>query len=114
MKIALFSPLVFFFSCLLHLCVAQQYAGDVIPNSLPAVPGSEIVYFKVNDPKGINNHLTVTNYYSLQANHKKLDPTRVQRAIIVIHGLDRDPGTYMSNVYSAFTKSSSGTNFDRC
>lgn len=76
---------------------AQQYAGDVIPNSLPSVPGSEIVYFRIPDPAGFNNHLTLTNYYSLQANGQELVPSQLQRAVIVVHGLARDPGTYMSN-----------------
>ena len=83
---------------LLPLISAQQYAGDVIPNSLPTVPGSTITYFKINDPAGKNHNLTLTNYYSLQTDGTPLVPNAVQRAIIVIHGLNRDPGTYMSNV----------------
>lgn len=80
---------------------AQQYAGDFINNTLPVVPGSEIVYFRINDPKGKNNNLTLTNYYSLQLNGQRLVPSQIQRAVIIIHGLDRDPGTYMSNMLSA-------------
>ena len=78
--------------------LAQQYAGDVIPNSMPSVPGSEFAYFRINDPAGANNQLTLMNYQNLLANGSRLDPNAVQRAVIVIHGLNQDPGTYMSNV----------------
>lgn len=87
-----------FATALVQPAFAQQYAGDTIPNSLPSVPGSELVYFKIQDPAGKNQHLTLTNYYSKQANGAQLDPIQVQRAVIVIHGLNRDPGTYMANV----------------
>jgi len=80
------------------LVSAQQYAGDVIPNSLPGVPGSELVYFRIKDPAGLNNNLTLTNYQSKQTNGNRLVPSQVERVVIVIHGLNRDPGTYMSNV----------------
>lgn len=78
--------------------LAQQYAGDVIPNSLPLTPGSELVYFRVKDPAGKNNNLTLINYYSLQQDSSRLDPTQLQRAVIIVHGLNQDPGTYMSTV----------------
>lgn len=81
--------------------LAQQYAGDVIPNSLPRVPGSELVYFRVADPKGKNNNLTLINYQNVQLDGSRLDPSKLQRAVIIIHGLNRDPGTYMSNMLSA-------------
>ncbi|GAM89397.1 hypothetical protein ANO11243_074350 [Dothideomycetidae sp. 11243] len=92
---------------LLPLAVAQQYAGDVIPNSLPAVPGAEITYFRVADPAGKNNNLTLTNYASLY-NSQRLPPSQVQRVVIIIHGLDRDPGTYMANMLSALAQTSTG------
>jgi len=82
---------------------AQQYAGDKINNSLPYVPGSEIVYWRITDPAGKNNNLTLTNYQSLQTNGARLDSSQLQRLIIVIHGLNRDPGTYMSNVSLTFS-----------
>lgn len=46
--------------------LAQQYAGDVIPNTLPTVPGAEIAFFRINDPSGKNKNLTLTNYYTRQ------------------------------------------------
>ena len=98
MPFFLTSVLAFTVVCLVQLSRAQQYAGDVIPNSLPGVPGSEITYFRIVDPKGKSDHLTLTNYYSHQANGQQVDPSKLRRAIIVIHGLNRDPGTYMSNV----------------
>ena len=81
-----------------HVVTAQQYAGDNITQTIESVPGSEIAYFKVKDPAGKSAHLTLTNYYSLQANNARLVPSQLKRAVIVIHGLDRDPWTYMSNV----------------
>jgi len=86
---------------LLQLVLAQQYAGDVIPNSLGSVPGSELVYFKIKEPNGKTPkayNLTLTNYQSLQTNGQRIVPSQIQRAVIIIHGLDRDPGTYISNV----------------
>ena len=81
--------------------LAQQYTGDVIPNSLPGVPGSELLYFRITDPKGKNNNLTLINYQNLQLDGSRLVPSKLQRAVIIIHGLNRDPGTYMSNMLSA-------------
>lgn len=82
----------------LSQALAQQYAGDKINNSLPLVPGSELVYFKIKDPAGRNGMLTLINYQSLQQNQSQLDPTVLQRAVVVIHGLNQDPGTYMATV----------------
>jgi len=99
------------FNSLILLCIvfaslppstsAQQYAGDVIPNSLPLTPGSELTYFRINDPAGKNNNLTLINYYSLQQDQSRLAPTQLQRAVVIIHGLNQDPGTYMSLVRSS-------------
>ncbi|KAI4721898.1 hypothetical protein E4T48_01915 [Aureobasidium sp. EXF-10727] len=94
---------------------AQQYAGDVIPNATyPGVPGSEIVYFRVKDPAGVNNNLTLVNYQSLGSNGKRINPAKVKRAVIIIHGLNRDAGTYMSNMLSALSQvtGDSNINFD--
>lgn len=98
---SLWSTIVTLGSLLIQLIAAQQYAGDVIPNSLPNVPGSELVYFKIKEPLGAKPkayNLTLTNYQSLQTSGKQLVPSQVQRAVIIIHGLNRDPGTYISNV----------------
>lgn len=102
-------------AALANVTQAQQYAGDIIPNSLPVVPGSEITYFRINDPSGKNKNLTLTNYYSHGKNTaKRLVEANIQRAVIIIHGLNRDPGTYMSNMLSALAqaKSDPNVNFD--
>lgn len=86
----------------------QQYAGEVIDTSLPTVPGSEIAFFKIpgvmdsNKKKAANS--TLINYYSHGSNDKRLIESRVQRAVIIIHGLNRDPGTYESNMLSALAQ----------
>lgn len=66
---------------------AQQYAGSNITNSLPAVTGSAISFFKVNDIRGST---TLMNYFSAP-NGARQDASKVQRAIIVLHGANRDP-----------------------
>lgn len=80
---------------LLATVFAQQYAGDKIETQLPLVPGAEIAFFRIADPTGHHHHLTLTNYYSLGINDERLVPDQVQRAVIIIHGRDRDPGNYM-------------------
>lgn len=85
----------------LTLTSAQQYFGDTIPNTLPSVPGAEIAYFRIADPAGKNKKLTLTNYYSHGKSNKRLVESNVQRAVVIIHGLNRDPGTYMANMLSA-------------
>ncbi|KAL1297904.1 hypothetical protein AAFC00_006419 [Neodothiora populina] len=107
MQSSLWKTLICLTSLLVELTIAQQYAGDVIPNSLPAVPGSEIAYFKIKEPTGKTPkayNLTLTNYQSLQANGKQLDPLQIQRAVIIVHGLQRDPGLYISNVMTAISQ----------
>lgn len=86
--------------------LAQQYAGDAIPNSLPGVPGAEIAYFRINDPSGKNKNLTLTNYYARQENGQRIVESNIRRAVVIIHGLNRDPGTYASNMMSALAQES--------
>lgn len=43
----------------------------------------------------------MTNYFSKNGNGDRLDTNDVKRAVIIIHGLNRDPGTYMANTLSA-------------
>jgi hypothetical protein len=80
--------------------VAQQYAGDYIPGSLPQRSGSEI-----SDPSGANDHLTLINYYSLGSNGQRIQPSNVQRAVIMMSGQRRDADQYIGYV-SALLKSS--------
>ncbi|CAK3895299.1 hypothetical protein AC578_1337 [Lecanosticta acicola] len=110
----LFHVAIVLLSWLVGIANGQQYAGDIITNSLPAVPGSEITYFRINDASGKNKNLTLINYYSQGKGNQRLVESNVQRAVVVIHGLDRDPGTYVSNMLSALGQvtSDSNVNFD--
>ena len=95
------------------LVVGQQYAGDLIPNQLPTVPGSEIAYFLVQNPTGANHNLTLINYYSLQQNDQRVVASALMRAVIVIHGLGEDPSTYEAQALSALGQQSSDPNCNR-
>ncbi|KAI4843157.1 hypothetical protein E4T44_06211, partial [Aureobasidium sp. EXF-8845] len=115
MLTSVWKTLVVLSALLLENVSAQQYLGDVIPNATyPGVPGSELVYFRVKDPAGANNNLTLVNYQSLGSNGKRIDASKVKRAVIIIHGLNRDAGTYMSNMLSALSQvnTDSNINFD--
>lgn len=97
-------------ACLFDCISAQQYAGDAINTTLPSVPGSEITYFRINDPSGNNKNLTLVNYYSHGKSNQRLVESKVQRAVVIVHGLNRDPGTYMSNMLSALSQVTSDSN----
>jgi hypothetical protein len=96
---------------------AQQYAGEVIDTKLPNVPGSEIAFFKIpgvtdgTKPKAAN--LTLINYYSHGSNDKRLVESKVQRAVIIIHGLNRDPDTYQANMQSALAQFTGDSNINK-
>ncbi|ETN39279.1 uncharacterized protein HMPREF1541_05502 [Cyphellophora europaea CBS 101466] len=94
-----FVTLLFGLLSLVSLSFAQQYAGENIPNSLPAVAGSELAFFKIRDTK--NQTATLLNYYSLNSNGGQIDPANVKRAVVIIHGLLRDPYLYIANVMQA-------------
>jgi hypothetical protein len=78
--------------------LAQQYAGDYIPGSLPQRSGSEIAYFKIRDPSNVNDHLTLINYYSLGSDGNRIKPSNVQRAVIMMSGQRRDANQYIGYV----------------
>ena len=114
MRVSLFTAtLAFSVSLFCVVAFAQQYAGDAIPNSLPTVPGSEITYFRVKDPSGKNKNLTLINYYSHQTNDQRIVESQINRAVVIIHGLNRDPGTYESNMMSALAQVTSDPNVNR-
>ena len=96
---------------------AQQYAGEVIDTNLPNVPGAEIAYFKIPGVQDSNSkksaNLTLINYMSYGSNGKRLVESNVQRAVIIVHGLNRDPGTYESNMLSALAKVKSDSKINR-
>lgn len=96
---------------------AQQFAGDVIDTNLPNVPGAEIAYFKIPGVQDSNSkksaNLTLINYMSYGSNGKRLVGSKVQRAVIIVHGLNRDPGTYESNMLSALAQVKGDPNINR-
>ncbi|KAF2231358.1 hypothetical protein EV356DRAFT_579313 [Viridothelium virens] len=94
----------FFFALYASVFVsAQQYAGDVIKNSLPTVAGAEVAFFKIKAPNGQSN-LTLINYYSHGRNGKRIVESNIQRAVIAVHGLNRDPWTYETELLQAISR----------
>ncbi|EME48894.1 hypothetical protein DOTSEDRAFT_19395 [Dothistroma septosporum NZE10] len=93
---------------------AQQFSGNVIPNSLSSVPGSETSYFRISNGSEKKNNLTLINCYSYGQNNQRIVASNVRRAVIMIHGLNSDPATYMSNMRSALAQVNSepNVNFD--
>lgn len=77
---------------------AQQYAGDIISAYLPTISRAEVAFFKIPDPDELNNNLTLINYYSHGSNGARLVESNIKRAVIVIHGLLRDPWNYANDV----------------
>lgn len=79
---------------------AQQYAGDVINNTLTPLSGAEIDFFKIADTSKKGGYATLINYNSAP-NGQRLVAAGIQRVVIVIHGLDEDPWTYWVSAASA-------------
>lgn len=113
MPLAIFAVAVACWFSFVNVAFAQQYIGDAIPNSLPFVPGSEITYFRIKDTLNKNKNLTLINYYSHQLNGQRIVESQIQRAVVIIHGLNRDPGTYESNMLSALGQVTSDPNVNR-
>lgn len=88
----------FLFLCGSTSVLAQQYAGDVISASLPTIDNAEVAFFKIDDPSGKNDALTLINYYSHGTDGNRIVESKIQRAVIVIHGLLRDPWNYENDV----------------
>jgi len=82
------------------LVAAQQYAGDVIPGTLPQIANSEVAFWKIKDPSGDNANLTLINYASLNTQGQRPDNSKIQRVVLSIHGLLRDPWNYENDVRS--------------
>ena len=89
-------------SCLLALfgvtASAQQYAGDTISGTLPSNDGSEIAYFRISDPSGANDQLTLINYYSHDSNGQRVKESAVERAVIMMFGMGRNAADYQGFV----------------
>jgi hypothetical protein len=77
---------------------AQQYAGDIISAFLPTIDGAEVAFFKIPDTTGANNNLTLVNYYSHRSDGSRIVESDIKRAVIVLHGLLRDPWNYETDV----------------
>lgn len=104
---ALYLTIAFLFPLLV---TSQQYVGAAVANSLPTVPGSNLTFFAVKDAK--NNKATFTNYLSLNSSGAYMPPSAMKRLLVIIHGLERDPYTYMSNGLVALSQVSSGPTID--
>lgn len=89
-----------FIASTIQFCLAQQYAGASYNNSLPSVPGAQIAFWNIKDPNNKNATLLT---YATAPNGKQQIQSNVQRAVIVIHGLQRDPWNYMSEALSALS-----------
>ena len=77
---------------------AQQYAGDIVSGYLPTIERAQVAFFRIPDPAGVNNNLTLINYYSFGRNGAPIVNNNIQRALITIHGLLGDPWNYMNDV----------------
>lgn len=83
------------------IAAAQQYAGDVIPGTLPQVDNAEVAFWKIRDPTDQNANLTLINYASLNTQGQRPDQSKIQRAVLSIHGLLRDPWNYENDMLNA-------------
>ncbi|KAI5359257.1 Putative carbohydrate-binding WSC, alpha/Beta hydrolase [Septoria linicola] len=81
--------------------LAQQYQGDIISASLPTVPGAEVAFFKIADPSGQNDDVTLVNYYSHGTDGGRIVESKIQRAVIVIAGLQRDCNNYENDMLNS-------------
>lgn len=84
--------------------LAQQYAGDVISAFLPTIPGAEVAFFKI---PGDLDGLTLINYYSHRSDGSRIIEGDIKRAVIVLHGLLRDPWNYENDASAVMLDSAS-------
>lgn len=87
---------------LANVVLAQQFVGTSVNNSLPSVVGAELTYWNILDAN--NRNATLINYSSLGSNGQRLAPSNIQRALVFVHGNNRDPFNYMSYMLSAFSQ----------
>lgn len=91
----------FLFALGASLATAQQYAGDTISGYLPTIERAEVAFFRIPDPEDVNNHLTLINYYSHGTDGNRIVESNIKRAVIVIHGLLRDPWNYENDTLNS-------------
>lgn len=65
------------------------------------MPGAEVAFFKIADPSGFNDELTLVNYYSHGTDGNRIVESKIQRVVIVIPGLLRDCNNYENDVSEA-------------
>jgi hypothetical protein len=89
--------------------VSGQYTGTPFANSLTTTHElSEITYFKIRDPSGVNvcttdaaGDLTLLTYQSLNTTLGRPIYADVRRAVIVVHGARDDPWNYHAAMIQA-------------
>lgn len=89
-----------------------QYVGTKIENSLPVThDNSEVTYFRVRDPTGQKTcaddpraDFSLINYSSLNSTRQRPPNEAIRRAVIVCHGLRRDPQNYHAGMLIALAK----------
>lgn len=89
-----------------------QYLGTAINNSLPVThENQEVTFFKVRDPSGENvcadsddSDFSLINYSSLNSTKQRPPNEAIQRAVIVCHGVRRDPQNYHAGLVNALIK----------
>ncbi len=89
-----------------------QYIGTPIDNSLPVTHAhSEVTYFRVRDPSGEHvcaddpdGDFSLINYASLNSTGQRPPNEAIRRAVIVCHGVRRDPQNYHAGMLIALAK----------
>lgn len=93
----------------------EQYVGTPFEHFLPPSINSEVTFFKVRDPIGefacesdddSRANLSLLNYMSLDTRNQRHNPSTLMRAVIVVHGLNRDPWNYHAATVQALAKAS--------
>ncbi|KAH9908482.1 WSC domain-containing protein [Xylariomycetidae sp. FL2044] len=116
-----------FHAVLFHNVWAQQFQGVPYDNQMTNIDGSEKAFWKITGrlaelplnpiilTKGTldmeGRTFTQLNYFSQNGRGERLNPLDVKRAVIMVHGLNRDPDTYMSTALSALANNPGPANF---
>jgi pimeloyl-ACP methyl ester carboxylesterase len=100
---------ILFAAASVYSAAAQQFSGTPITGTLPLIDGAELAFWKITGPDGNDNH-TLINYQSLGLGGGRINNQWVKRAVIVIHGLLRDPWDYEQDMLHALTLANSRDN----
>ncbi|KAH7040965.1 uncharacterized protein B0I36DRAFT_344618 [Microdochium trichocladiopsis] len=90
----------------------EQYVGTPFDHALPRSASSEVTFFKIKDPTGeflcdsedARADLSLLNYMSLNKDGERPDPKKLMRAVIAVHGWNRDPWNYHAALLLALAK----------